>query len=62
MNLPIQAAPIDRTNRAINAHVASPRGVTPAVFDPRAIICTACDFLPGPAGLICKLFCGLTSH
>lgn len=58
MNLPIQAAPIDRTNRAVvmQARVTS-GGMHPSDYP---IACEACDLLPRPISrLICKaLVCG----
>jgi hypothetical protein len=47
MSLPIQTAPIDRANRAINAR-ASSRDVTPQAFDAKNILPTICA--------ICKIF------
>jgi hypothetical protein len=53
MNLPIQSAPIDRANRAINMQ-ASARGIMPQAFPD---ICPICDLLPAPISGICKIIC-----
>lgn len=58
MNLPIQAAPIDRANRAINMQGAARSGViSPAQFSIKSV-CPLCDLLPPPIGPICKIICG----
>lgn len=56
MLFPIQAAPIDRANRAIHVSGKSSRGLLTQQFDP-AKLCPICDFLPGPASGICKIIC-----
>jgi hypothetical protein len=59
MTLPIQAPPIDRANRAINAAGGS-RGISLQKVDLGDIIgvgCEACSFLPFPFSLICRTAC-----
>jgi len=59
MTMPIQAAPINRANRAVTA-VAASRGMTPQKIDIGDIIglaCEACSFVPFPGSLICRALC-----
>lgn len=65
MNLPIQAAPIDRANRLATAKAISSDRVALAQLDPRlprTIACAACFLLPPPAALLCRAFCRLTAN
>lgn len=48
MFMPIQAPPIDRSNRAISQQSARAEGIGPAQFDPGVILPTVCA--------ICKIF------
>ena len=55
---PIQAAPIDRANRAVVARNGGAAGIAPQAglpFDP----CLICSVLPPPANAICQAICGL---
>ncbi|WP_421726263.1 hypothetical protein [Bauldia sp.] len=51
MNMPIQAAPIDRANRSILMAKAK-QGVMPS-----DLCDTICGALPFPMGAICKIVC-----
>jgi hypothetical protein len=60
MTLPIQTAPIDRANRAVNLNVAtSSRGITPqfSLGPIDGIACEICSLLPPPFSLICRAIC-----
>jgi hypothetical protein len=64
MNLPIQAAPVDRTNRAIAmAATSKTHGITPNISFGQIgdVVCGHCDLLPGLLGTVCKIVCGLRS-
>ena len=54
MNLPVQAAPIDRANRALSAGKAAVGMQLHAMPDPCDVIC---PLLPPPANMICKALC-----
>lgn len=56
MLFPVQAAPIDRANRAIHASSRSSQRLSPQAFD-IGKLCPICDFLPAPISGICKLVC-----
>ena len=58
MAMPIQAAPIDRSNRAITMQATRVDGISPAQFDSGAIlpaICAICKIFPKIP--ICPIFC-----
>lgn len=54
MNTPIQSAPIDRANRALNARSAgADGGLRPS--DLGSAACAACELIPFPIGkIICR--------
>lgn len=57
MQFPIQAAPIDRANRAIKGHAAARNaGIGPSLAV-GSIFCTICKFLPPPYNAICPIIC-----
>jgi hypothetical protein len=61
MHMPIQAAPIDRANRAV-AMQSKAGGMYPSVDfgDLKGVVCPACDLLPNPiVRAICRaIVCG----
>ena len=57
MNLPIQAAPIDRANRAESAQAAIKGSAIVPALD-LGVLCPLCDLLPAPVNAICKMICG----
>lgn len=62
MLFPIQAAPIDRSNRALTVHArTSGGGIAPQQPNVKEIICTICKILPlpPPFGAICPIICAL---
>ncbi len=56
MLFPIQAAPIDRANRALHVSGKSSQGLSTQAFD-IGKLCPICDFLPPPVSGVCKLLC-----
>lgn len=54
MNLPIQTAPIDRANRAVNMQAKTAGGVSLSQPD----LCAICEILPPIPRAICKAICG----
>lgn len=54
MLFPVQAAPIDRANRAFQG-VTSSAGMN--LQQPPINPCFICDLLPAPIGGICKILC-----
>jgi hypothetical protein len=57
MNLPIQSAPIDRANRAINMQASAVPGIAPALGagDIVPIICAICKIVPNLP--FCPILC-----